>query len=193
MESNLVRAWFASLCKLSFTSTPVFIMTICRCLFHCLFPLALKIPVGTLLRLELFLLKRIAETGAAKRVSPTKICFFKLSTHSWSQMRTNLQTGKQILLKWLKGCVGTRHLSKSSTLLCFLPFYADIDECKDKNGGCPHECVNTQGSYLCHCRDGYVTERNGTFCRPREYQSIIYFDTLRLRAKKLVQNTNVYK
>lgn len=53
--------------------------------------------------------------------------------------------------------------------LFFFLFYADIDECKDKNGGCPHECLNAQGSYLCHCRDGYVTERNGTVCRPREY------------------------
>lgn len=51
----------------------------------------------------------------------------------------------------------------------FFSFYADINECKDKNGGCPHECVNTPGSYLCHCRDGYVTENNGTVCRPREY------------------------
>ena len=30
-------------------------------------------------------------------------------------------------------------------------------------------CVNTQGSFLCHCRDGYVTERNGTVCGPRKY------------------------
>ena len=51
----------------------------------------------------------------------------------------------------------------------FIPF-SDIDECKDENGGCPHFCVNTPGSYICHCRDGYVTENNGTVCRPREYK-----------------------
>ena len=65
-------------------------------------------------------------------------------------------------------------LSKTARLplslsLSFYSFYADIDECEDKNGGCPHECVNTQGSYLCHCRDGFVTQRNGTVCKPREY------------------------
>ena len=33
----------------------------------------------------------------------------------------------------------------------------DIDECAISNGGCsPHaDCVNTNGSFNCSCRDGY--------------------------------------
>ena len=33
----------------------------------------------------------------------------------------------------------------------------DIDECATNNGGCsPHaDCVNTNGSYICSCRNGY--------------------------------------
>ncbi|XP_066303433.1 mucin-like protein [Branchiostoma lanceolatum] len=31
----------------------------------------------------------------------------------------------------------------------------DIDECSENNGGCQHDCVNTEGSYYCTCRTGY--------------------------------------
>ena len=37
--------------------------------------------------------------------------------------------------------------------LCFL---TDVDECSMENGGCEHECQNTQGSFTCLCRRGYV-------------------------------------
>ena len=33
--------------------------------------------------------------------------------------------------------------------------YTDINECLDGNGGCEHNCTNTDGSYLCSCRNGY--------------------------------------
>ena len=31
----------------------------------------------------------------------------------------------------------------------------DIDECSDNNGGCQHNCTNTEGSYYCTCVNGY--------------------------------------
>ncbi|CAH1238873.1 THBS4 [Branchiostoma lanceolatum] len=31
----------------------------------------------------------------------------------------------------------------------------DINECSSNNGGCDHNCVNTDGSYHCTCRSGY--------------------------------------
>ncbi|XP_019631490.1 PREDICTED: neurogenic locus notch homolog protein 1-like [Branchiostoma belcheri] len=31
----------------------------------------------------------------------------------------------------------------------------DINECSSNNGGCAHNCVNTDGSYYCTCRTGY--------------------------------------
>ena len=34
-------------------------------------------------------------------------------------------------------------------------FYLDVNECNTNNGGCQHNCVNTDGSYECQCRSGY--------------------------------------
>ena len=31
----------------------------------------------------------------------------------------------------------------------------DINECAEYNGGCQHNCTNTNGSYSCTCRAGY--------------------------------------
>ena len=50
--------------------------------------------------------------------------------------------------------------------------YSDVDECKIGNGGCPHVCINTPGEYICRCRSGYVTERNGTVCK---ISKLLYF------------------
>ena len=40
----------------------------------------------------------------------------------------------------------------------------DINECNTNNGGCDHNCINTQGSYQCQCRVGYETNNNGINC-----------------------------
>ncbi|XP_037722425.1 fibrillin-2 [Drosophila subpulchrella] len=34
----------------------------------------------------------------------------------------------------------------------------DIDECKESNGGCSHNCMNLPGEHLCLCNDGYTTD-----------------------------------
>ena len=39
----------------------------------------------------------------------------------------------------------------------------DIDECSVNNGGCEHNCTNTEGSFVCSCVEGYSLERN-MFC-----------------------------
>uniref|UniRef100_A0A452V7P4 Metalloendopeptidase n=1 Tax=Ursus maritimus TaxID=29073 RepID=A0A452V7P4_URSMA len=44
-------------------------------------------------------------------------------------------------------------------------FFSDKDECAKDNGGCQHECVNTSGSYLCRCRNGYRLHENGHDCK----------------------------
>ena len=41
----------------------------------------------------------------------------------------------------------------------------DKDECSKDNGGCQHECVNTMGSYLCQCRNGFVLHENKHDCK----------------------------
>ena len=42
--------------------------------------------------------------------------------------------------------------------------YADIDECTNNNGGCEHECNNTEGSYECSCRGGFSLTEDGRGC-----------------------------
>ena len=41
---------------------------------------------------------------------------------------------------------------------------ADINECEHDNGGCDHKCVNSPGSYSCHCRAGYDSSDDGKTC-----------------------------
>ena len=40
----------------------------------------------------------------------------------------------------------------------------DINECDESNGGCSHNCNNTEGSFECSCRDGYMLDSNGAIC-----------------------------
>ncbi|XP_044134960.1 bone morphogenetic protein 1 [Bufo gargarizans] len=44
-------------------------------------------------------------------------------------------------------------------------YYSDKDECSRDNGGCQHECVNTQGSYICSCRSGFTLHENKHDCK----------------------------
>ena len=44
-------------------------------------------------------------------------------------------------------------------LLCL-----DIDECEDDNGGCSHNCTNTEGSFECSCINGYELDSDEATC-----------------------------
>ena len=57
------------------------------------------------------------------------------------------------------------------------PFYIDIDECGNSNvtgynvtingtaiGECDQECINTPGSYSCHCIYGYRLNADNHTC-----------------------------
>lgn len=53
--------------------------------------------------------------------------------------------------------------------VCFLshicPLWVlDLDECATDEGNCQHECVNTLGSYICTCHNGYTLHENGRDC-----------------------------
>ncbi len=39
-----------------------------------------------------------------------------------------------------------------------------MNECAQSNGGCQHECVNTDGSFYCRCRSGYTLSTDGLTC-----------------------------
>ena len=40
----------------------------------------------------------------------------------------------------------------------------DVNECEISNGGCQHQCRNTNGSYLCQCKGGFFLDSNGKTC-----------------------------
>ena len=40
----------------------------------------------------------------------------------------------------------------------------DINECETLNGGCEHQCKNTNGSYTCECNKGFSLNGNGKGC-----------------------------
>lgn len=41
---------------------------------------------------------------------------------------------------------------------------SDVDECAVLNGGCDHNCTDSEGGYECSCRDGYILESDNTTC-----------------------------
>ena len=40
----------------------------------------------------------------------------------------------------------------------------DIDECQEGAHLCDQTCINTVGSYMCQCNDGYTLSVDGTTC-----------------------------
>lgn len=46
-----------------------------------------------------------------------------------------------------------------------MSFLSDIDECSVSNGGCQHNCINTPGSSVCKCDDGYYLDADKKSCQ----------------------------
>ena len=42
--------------------------------------------------------------------------------------------------------------------------HLDVNECETLNGGCDHQCKNTNGSYICECNAGFFLDGNGKTC-----------------------------
>ena len=61
-------------------------------------------------------------------------------------------------------CLGLYTMYEVGGLYCFLFFFLDPDECKDKTHQCDinANCTNIPGSYNCTCRHGYTG--NGSIC-----------------------------
>jgi len=64
-------------------------------------------------------------------------------------------------------------------------FFPDINECSSDNGGCEVYCVNTVGSYMCECEEGYFQEPGDEECQIRKtkcyFLFIRYFNLLILQ------------
>ena len=57
-------------------------------------------------------------------------------------------------------------------------YYIDIDECQENTHSCQHICINTNGSYVCDCNEGYELNSDGLTCKGtyniRSYQCTVY-------------------
>ena len=58
-------------------------------------------------------------------------------------------------------------------LICFNMMHLDVNECGMLNGGCQHQCKNTNGSYFCHCNDGFFLDGNGRTCAGKFKKELI--------------------
>ena len=45
-----------------------------------------------------------------------------------------------------------------------LLFFSDVNECISSNGGCDHNCINSEGSFECSCRLNFVLNLDGRTC-----------------------------
>ena len=51
--------------------------------------------------------------------------------------------------------------------------FLDIDECDLNTDGCEQGCVNTNGSFMCNCTDGYVLNGDGLSCDGKSNDTLI--------------------
>ena len=52
--------------------------------------------------------------------------------------------------------------------ICYTP-HADINECTANTDGCDQGCVNTVGSFVCSCNNGYTLTSDGKTCSGKMY------------------------
>ena len=69
-------------------------------------------------------------------------------------------------------------------------FILDINECAVGNGGCQHDCTNTDGSYTCGCQSGFKLNNNEHTCSG--IQKIIIIKITDYYNYAIINNRNVY-
>lgn len=50
-------------------------------------------------------------------------------------------------------------------VMIYICFNLDINECLLANGGCEDQCMNTNGSFYCQCRNGSSLDEDGFSCK----------------------------
>ena len=76
-------------------------------------------------------------------------------------------------------------------------FRTDINECTNHNGGCSHNCKNTNGSYHCSCPDPELSLAQDNHSCIGEYPVILnkgrYVKIIRAKRMSLRNRFNVIK
>ena len=47
----------------------------------------------------------------------------------------------------------------------FVYLLLDLNECSNNNGGCDHNCTDTEGSYECSCEMGHILREDQHSCQ----------------------------
>jgi len=76
------------------------------------------------------------------------------------------------LQAWLNKMVRRRKKVASNAVLLnpilqniFLCFYPDINECNTRSHFCEQRCINTDGSYHCSCKPGFILAPDRRYCK----------------------------
>ena len=69
-------------------------------------------------------------------------------------------------------------LCSAQNLAYFSSLTLDINECAQNNGGCVRFCQNTEGSFFCHCGDGYSLNKDGSQCHGKNLGWQLLIDSI---------------
>lgn len=52
--------------------------------------------------------------------------------------------------------------------------FSDKDVCNSVDHGCEHVCVNTDGSYICQCYEGFVLREDKKTCKSKLFYVTVF-------------------
>ncbi|XP_077866746.1 uncharacterized protein LOC144355229 [Saccoglossus kowalevskii] len=97
--------------------------------------------------------KVVAGVSTFVRIQSGRILVLVMQVLYWKQTGNYAQHSRSVLLPFLS-TNNSNQLTNS----------ADKNECVDNNGGCDHNCGNTDGSFVCSCDVGYALGSDGLSC-----------------------------
>ena len=70
----------------------------------------------------------------------------------------------QLDIAWTEMNLTVQVQYRHVVLFLFIRPLTEINECSTNNGGCDHDCNNTDGSFVCSCDSGYQLDNNSLNC-----------------------------
>ena len=87
-----------------------------------------------------------------------------VSTCAWTLLDLTSATVQRAMSWILMAALAEVHSNVWNCLYFGSICLSDVDECKTSMHECAQNCLNTEGSYLCSCRDSYVLNEDGLNC-----------------------------